>query len=100
MKKVLLAAALFISASSFAGYYHFNVNNTTIQAGGIHIPASRVPEAVKATFTSMFPNATNVRWQAEKEHGQIVFQADFLLNGQRWRAVFSADGTYIKGGAR
>ena len=48
----------------------------------------------------MFPDATNVRWQLETEHGKNVYQADFLLNGARWRAVFNADGTLIKAGAR
>ncbi|HNP24234.1 MAG TPA: hypothetical protein PKM63_03860 [Panacibacter sp.] len=99
MKKVLLAAALFISASSFAGYYNFNANSV-VEAKGTHIPASQVPVAVRTTFASMFPDATNVRWQLETEHGKNVYQADFLLNGARWRAVFNADGTLIKAGAR
>lgn len=99
MKKVLLAASLFISAATFAGYNHANTVNTTVDAGGNHIPASQVPAAVKATFISMFPGAANVRWQVEREHGQVVYQADFQLHGQRWRAVFSADGTFVKGGA-
>lgn len=100
MKKVLLAASLFISAATFAGYNHVNPVNTTVDAGGNHIPASQVPVAVKTTFRNMFSGATNVRWQLETEHGRTVYQADFLLDGQRWRAIFSADGTFIKGGAR
>ena len=103
MKKVLLAASLFIAASSFAGYNHLNgiTTATTVQSGdGTHIPASEVPRPVKVSFRNMFPTATNVRWELEREHGQTVYQADFLLDGKRWRAVFSADGTFIKGGAR
>ena len=98
MKKILLAASLFITATSFAGYYNFNSSSSIVQAEGRHIPASQVPAAVRSSFMSMFSNATRVRWELEKEHGQTVYQADFNLNGQRYRAVFLANGTFVKGG--
>lgn len=96
MKKLLLAAALLITGATFAANY--NTTATTIQnetGKGIHISPSQVPPAVMATFTSRYPAATNVKWQVEKEHGQIRFQADFANNGVRMRAYFAADGTFL-----
>ena len=97
-EKVLLAAALFISASSFAGYYNFNANSV-VEAKATH-PGITGTGSSKNNICKHVPDATNVRWQLETEHGKNVYQADFLLNGARWRAVFNADGTLIKAGAR
>ena len=94
MKKILLAASLLLAGVTFA-----NANNitaiTVLSGDGVHIPASQVPVAVRASFHNMFPNATNVRWEREREHGQTVYEADFLLNGKRMKAEFAADGTYL-----
>lgn len=99
MKKLFLAAGLLLAATSFTGYNSANAA-VIVKAGGKHIPASQVPAPVLATFSSTFPTATNVKWQVEREHGQVVYQADFVQNGQRWRAQFSADGTLLSAGPR
>jgi len=100
MKRIFLAASLIIAATSFTSSLHAGA--LTISAvesakrDGIHISPSQVPVAVMASFNETFPTATNVQWEKEKEHGATVYQADFMKNGRRWRAVFAADGTLLK----
>ena len=102
MKKIFLAASLLIAATTFTGISSANaaVIISAKSGGGVHIPASQVPGVVRASFASNFPSATNVRWERETEHGRTQYQADFLQNGQRWRAVFASNGTLLKAGPR
>ena len=95
MKKLIIAAMLLVSASSFANKSTQFSSFAIVRSDGQHIPASEVPAAVKATFRSLYPAATNVRWEREREHGMTVYQATFLLNGVRTRALFAADGTFL-----
>ena len=96
MKKLLLAAALLISGATFAAKDNTAVMTIQNETGrGIHISPSQVPPAVMATFNSRYPAAANVKWQVEKEHGQLRFQAAFTNNGVRMRAYFAADGTFL-----
>lgn len=99
MKKILLAAFLLVAGATFANASNLSVVMVA-KGGGVHISASQVPAPVMTTFNAMYPGATNVRWQREREHGQTVYKADFLLNGQRMRATFAADGTFLGGGPR
>ena len=100
MKRIFLAASLLIAATSFTGNLNANASTVSVLAksakgGGKHIPASEVPAPVMASFNEKFPTAANVQWEKEKEHGAIVYQADFLKNGKRWRAIFAANGTLL-----
>ena len=92
MKKVLLAASLLIAVVSFAGNFNGATNAAYAQAsgGGIHIPASKVPASIRATFNAQYPTATNVSWEVEREHGQLVYQATFLLNGVKMKVKYPA----------
>jgi hypothetical protein len=99
MKKIFLAASLLFAATTFTGTY--SVNAATIVAmakKGVEIPASQVPVAVRSSFASNFPNATNVKWERQREDGGVQYQADFKMNGQRWRARFAANGTLLSAG--
>ncbi|QEC68428.1 hypothetical protein FRZ67_14355 [Panacibacter ginsenosidivorans] len=102
MKKIFLAASLLIAAATFTGFSsaHAAVTISVKSGGGVHIPASQVPVAVRASFAANFPTATNVRWERQTEHGRTQYQADFLMNGQRWRAVFASNGTLLSAGPR
>lgn len=95
MKKLILAAALFVSASSFAHKNTPLISFAVMKKDGVRIPASEVPSAVKATFRSLFPGATNVQWEREREDGRTIYQATFTLNGDRKRALFSATGRFL-----
>ncbi len=102
MKKVILAASLLLAATSFAGLNSANAATEMVNSkgGGVHIPPSQVPPPVMATFNTNFPTATNVRWERQREHGSVTYQADFLLNGKKWRATFASDGTMLSAGPR
>ncbi|MEP7375906.1 MAG: PepSY-like domain-containing protein [Chitinophagaceae bacterium] len=51
------------------------------------IDASKVPDAVKASFTKQFPGVT-AKW--EKENGK--YEAEFKQKGNSMSAVFEANG--------
>ncbi len=102
MKKIFLAAALIIAATSITGVTIANASTVTVLSSGDgqHIPASAVPAPVRASYHSNFPGGSNAQWEKEREHGQTVYQVDFLNNGKRWRAVFAPDGTLLSSGRR
>lgn len=100
MKKIFLAAALLFAATTFTGVATANATMVLKSGDGKHIPASQVPGPVLASFNTNFPTATNVKWEKEREHGQVQYKADFNQNGKRWRAIFAADGTLLSAGPR
>lgn len=102
MKKIFLAASLLMAATAFTGITSANAATAIVtkKGDGQHIPQSQVPPPVVASFNSYFPNATNVQWEREREHGSTVYQADFYNKGKRWRAVFAADGTLLSAGPK
>jgi hypothetical protein len=55
-----------------------------------------VPQAVKSTFSSKYPSATDAKWEVEKSEGRLVYEAEFKLEGKRKEAEFKPDGTFIK----
>ena len=102
MKRIFLAASLLIAATSFTGNLNANASTVSVlaQRDGKHIPPSEVPAPVMASFNESFPTAANVQWEKEKEHGQTIYQADFLKNGKKWRAIFASNGTLLSSGRR
>ena len=95
MKKLIFAALLLGSVSSFAHKNTPLVSFAVMKKDGVRIPASEVPSAVKATFRNLYPTATKVQWEREREDGRTIYQATFTLNGDRKRALFSANGTFL-----
>ncbi|MBV9961575.1 MAG: hypothetical protein JO072_04955 [Parafilimonas sp.] len=102
MKKIFLAASLLIAATSFAGITSANATTMSVtkKGDGQHISQSQVPPPVLASFNANFPNAVNVQWEKETEHGSTTYQATFLMNGKRWRATFSSNGTLLSSGPK
>ena len=96
MKTVILAACMLASAGSFAAPKENLTFYSVKSDDSRHIPASEVPRAVKQDFHARYPNATNVRWELETEHGTRVYEATFLkANGQRTKAEWLANGTFL-----
>ena len=96
MKKIILAALLLASISS----YSFGVNaiplNKEIKT---HRQLTDVPQVVLNNFNSMFPGAKGVSWEFlessyHPERNQYI--AFFHLKGRR-TARYSPDGTYLGG---
>lgn len=84
MKKIFLALLLAIALLSCS-------KNTDHTEG--NIPASQVPSAVMMTYNARYPAAAGqVEW--EKEDGN-TFKVKFFIGGQRWQAIFKADGTLL-----
>lgn len=95
MKKVFLAAALLVTAFSYAAPVKHVINVVKASGDGRHIPASQVPTAVLSNFNSRYPNATNVKWEREREDSGIEYKADFMLGNQRWEARFASNGAFL-----
>ena len=96
MKKLILAAFMLVSVSAMALASSTTVQHSAQASGnGRHISASQVPAPVMASFNALYPNATNVSWEVQKEHGAVVYQASFQQNGKCFKAKFSADGTFL-----
>ena len=96
MKTVILAACMLASVGTFAAPKENLISYSVKDDDGNHIPASEVPRAVKQDFHARYPNATNVQWQLESEHGMKVYQAQFRkANGQRTTAQWLANGTFL-----
>jgi|SRR4051794_11580490 hypothetical protein len=97
MKTVILAACLLATVGSFAApKENFTTYSVKKSGDGQHIPASEVPAPVKRDKNARYPNATNTQWELESEHGMQVYQAQFRkANGQRTKAQWFADGTFL-----
>jgi hypothetical protein len=61
-----------------------------------NIISSDVPAPVLSGFQSKYPDAKDVSWEAEKEDGHLVFEAEWKVNGKEKEAVFKPDGTFLK----
>jgi uncharacterized membrane protein YkoI len=74
MKKLKLTgiAILFLGCTAFA-----QTNETKKKA--------------EATFTKMFPSATEVKWDKENA---TDWEAEFKMNGKEYSAIFTVEGTW------
>ena len=54
---------------------------------------STVPEAVKMTFQNKYPGETDPDWKKD-EHG--YWESHFKIDGEKYRADFNADGSWIE----
>jgi hypothetical protein len=61
--------------------------------GGTNISASSLPAAVKASFNSQFPSATNIEW---KKLNNGNYKAQFYNGGIRWEVSYTSAGTQVK----
>ncbi len=76
MKKIMIVVLLFINGAAFAQ----------------KINASKVPAAVKTSFSKNFSGVTSVKWEKEKGN----FEAGFTENGIKMSAVFDDKGNLIE----
>jgi hypothetical protein len=53
----------------------------------------KVTEAAKKAFTTMFPNASNVKWEKESAD---EYEANFKLNNTSVSANFKHDGSWVE----
>jgi len=77
MKKILIVSA-FVSAICICGY-------------GQKIKDSEVPDAVKTSFTKIYPGVTP-KWEKEKRD----YEAEFKKDSKSMSATFEPSGTLLK----
>lgn len=93
MKTVILAAFMLLSVSAFS--VAPPTAYESISQTEKHIPASKVPAAVKASFNQRHPNAQDVQWEREREHGNVRYIAEFRQGGNCYEDTFLPDGTFV-----
>lgn len=90
MKKIILAAALFLSIGSLqAGA---SVHQETISLDQNRYNNSAIPQACVDAYHAMYPGATTLKWARK---GEGVYQVTFIYNGEKMTARYSASGAYL-----
>ena len=79
MKKLILFSAALLTACS-----------TELQ-----LISTDLPPTVSSAFAAKYPGATDAKWEAEKENGRLVFEAEFEFDGKHREATFRPDGTFV-----
>lgn len=57
---------------------------------------AEVPPAVRSAFASRYPSATEPQWSKEKEHGKVVYEAEWKSDGKEFEASFDSEGNFIE----
>jgi hypothetical protein len=87
MKKILFILML-ATVTINAGCSKNNSNDDST-----NINSSQVPSVVVNAFNSRYPSAGGqIEW--EKENGN-TYKVKFFISGQRWQAIFDANGNLI-----
>ena len=60
------------------------------------ISASEVPQPVRSSFQSKYPNITPEKWVKEKEDNKTVYEAKFNANNKETEAEFDESGNFIE----
>jgi hypothetical protein len=81
MKQILIVAGSFIAASCSSEF---------------KIVSEDVPQVVASAFSTKYPSARDVEWEAEKTNGHLAFEAEFKLDGKSKEAYFTPDGQFLK----
>ena len=97
MKKLLFAVLLCTAAPAMV-----LVNSQPAYArsggnGGLSIPASQVPKAVKKNFHQLYPAATEVQWEYNPPvyYGTASYVAGYKVGVEKWEATFNASGVFL-----
>lgn len=61
----------------------------------IKVNSSDVPSVVINAFNTRYPEAQDIKWTAENEHG-FYFEADFKIGAMEKAAQFKSDGTFVE----
>lgn len=80
MKNTLIALLVLMAASA--------------QAGNPTLRKNTPPQEVEQAFLQKFPEVKKVKWHHPKE--AIAWEADFKMNGYKYIALFSDEGTWIE----
>jgi hypothetical protein len=59
----------------------------------LQITESDVPKDLVAAFKAKYPDAKEVKWEAEKEDGKFYYEAEWKENGKEKEVHISPDGT-------
>lgn len=61
------------------------------------VDASQLPVAVTTKFNAKYPGATGVIWEHATENNKPTYKAKWVEKGEKMKAEFGEDGTFIKG---
>ncbi len=90
MKKVIICLAF-----AFSAFLMQSCNERTETKMRGSTPESDVPAAVKTSFSSKYPGASDVEWEKKTESNATIYEVDFKQNNKEIEAKFDATGTFI-----
>ena len=85
MKQLFIAACLIVSTTLI------------LSCKAKRTEAVAVPEVVIDEFSTGHPGITDVNWEAEKRHGQIVYIGQYHQSGKSMEADFDENGKEVGG---
>jgi hypothetical protein len=60
------------------------------------ITEAEVPPQVLNLFKSTYPNATDIRYEVEKEIGKKEYEIEFKVDGRKQKVEYEFDGITVK----
>lgn len=76
----------------------FTLFSCSSSSSEFDIKENEVPPGVMAAFKAKYPSAQDVKWEAEKEDGKFLFEADFKDGGKEKEVHITPDGVTITEG--
>jgi hypothetical protein len=60
------------------------------------ITEAEVPPQVLNLFKSTYPNATDIRYEVEKEIGKKEYEVEFKVDGRKQKVEYEFDGITVR----
>jgi uncharacterized membrane protein YkoI len=61
-----------------------------------YITAQEAPGVVREAFQQAYTQAQNIKYEADKRDGKLVYEVEFNLRGKKWEAAYTPDGRLIE----
>lgn len=90
MKKTIICVSF-----AFSAFLMQSCNEGTDTKMGGNASESDAPAAVKTSFSSKYPGASDVEWEKKTENNTTVYEAEFKQNNKEREATFDMNGTFI-----
>lgn len=91
MKKIIICLSISVSL-----FFMQSCKNKTAHKITGETTEPDVPAAVKKSFSTKYPGATNVEWEKEKQYNKTIYDVEFKLNGKDDKAEIDEAGNFIK----
>ena len=91
MKKIIVATAISFSLLIFQ-----SCHDSKDAKDDKEISVSDVPASVQSAFSAKYSTATDIKWEDAHEDTIKTYKAKFMLDGEKMKAEFDANGNFVK----